>query len=77
MPGPAVEVEGLAQFRRDLKDIDRNLPKELGREFRKISELIVTAASQKATLLGGVAAKAADAIKATSRSDSATVRLKA
>jgi len=77
MPGPAVEVEGLAQFRRDLKDIDRNLPKELGQEFRKISELIVTAASQKATLLGGVAAKAADAIKATSRSDSATVRLKA
>lgn len=60
----AVRVEGLADFQRELRQLDSKLPRELTAANKKAAELVAEKARGKATSLGGVAAKTAPSIKA-------------
>lgn len=75
MPDVRIEVEGLNQLRKDLKAVDGKLVKELGQAYKQIGDMVITAASARAAGLGGVAAKSAQALKATARSTEVTIRL--
>lgn len=75
MPDVRIEVEGLNQLRKDLKAVDAKLVKELGQAYKTIGDMVITAASSRAVALGGVAAKSAQALKATARSTDVTIRL--
>lgn len=77
MPDVQIDVEGLKQFRRDLAEIDKGFVKELGQEYKQIGQMIQSGAAARASSLGGVAAKAADAVKATARTSDVSIKLSA
>lgn len=70
----AVEVKGLREFRRDLKQVSDDLPKEM-RDFNKneVAEPIARLAQVYAHGMGGVQAKAASAITGYATATQASV----
>lgn len=72
-----VDVVGLTEFRKALKDAEAKWPKELGRAHKEIGDLVVTGATARAQGLGGVAAKTANAggMKPSARSADVTILL--
>jgi hypothetical protein len=62
--GIVVTVEGLAELQRDLRAVDRRLPRELTRINREISTTVEGTAQSRAGGYGGVRAKASSSIKA-------------
>lgn len=72
-----VDVEGMRAFRRDIGAVDKEIVKELGRAYKGIGTMIAEDAATKANALGGVAAKAANAVKATARTTDVAVKLNA
>lgn len=70
-----IEVPGLNGWRKDLREVDPKLQRELGRAYKAIGGEIVARASSLASSLGGVAAKSAQALKATARATDVSIRL--
>lgn len=60
----AVEVRGLTEFQRALRDIDQSMPRELRKANKSAAEIVASAARDRAVSLGGVAAKSAPSLKA-------------
>lgn len=59
-----VRVEGLADFQRELRKLNADLPKELRKANIEAAEVVAKDARQRAEGRGGVAAKSAPSIKA-------------
>lgn len=57
-----VEIRGLAEFRRALRDADGDWPKELTKAHKEIGDLGARYAREKAAAMGGVQARAKSAI---------------
>lgn len=68
-----IQVEGLAQLSRVLRDMDKDLAKELRQTNKKAAEIAADAARSRALSLGGSAAKGAPTIRATAGVRSASV----
>lgn len=62
--GVIITVEGLAELQRDLRAVDRRLPRALTAINREISQQVQPTAQSRAAGYGGVRAKAASTIKA-------------
>jgi hypothetical protein len=60
---PALEIEGLKEFRKELKAVDAAWPKAMQQAHKAISQEVAEAARGRASGMGGVQAKAAGAIK--------------
>lgn len=78
MAGPAgerIEVHGLIDLQRDLRAINRDLPKELRVVNMKAAELVADDARGRATAAGGALGKASPSIKAVAQQRSAGVRI--
>jgi hypothetical protein len=73
----AVQIEGLIALQKDLRTLDKKLPAELRKVNLAVAQMVVTKAQATAASLGGVAAKAAPAIKAAAEQRGASVTLKA
>jgi hypothetical protein len=69
----AIEVDGLAQLGRALKDLGDDAPKELREANREVADDVAGESKSKALSLGGVAAKVAPTIKASAGTTSAGV----
>jgi hypothetical protein len=61
----AVTVEGLKDFRRDLKQIDAALPKEMAKVHKAIAEQVLPVARANAAALGGMQRHFANQIRAS------------
>ena len=68
-----VKVRGLAEFRRELKAIDSDLPKQLAKANREISTHVTQKARGNARAAGGVWALAAGAITGRATASAASV----
>ena len=75
MPDVQIDVEGLNEFRKALKATDKAFVKELGQEYKIIGRMIQSGAAQRAAALGGIAAKSADAVKASASTTALAVKL--
>lgn len=76
MPGfEQVRIEGFKDLKRELRDIDKRLPRELGKASKEASDLIARKAKSKAKSLGGVAAHAAPSIKAVAAQMAAKITI--
>lgn len=76
MPAPRrIEVEGLGQYRRDLRQVSTEFPRELRKLNKSAAELIVDEARGRAQSIGGVAAHVAPSLKAQAQGTSAAVKL--
>jgi hypothetical protein len=63
----AVSVEGLADFQRELRALDAQLPRELQKTNKRAAEHMALRARGRALSLGGVAAHVAPSIKAAAQ----------
>lgn len=73
MAQPTVEVKGLKEFRRALKQISDDLPKEMRKLQKQIADDVAGKAQGYAAGMGGVQAKAAGAIKSYATQTQASV----
>lgn len=71
----AVRVEGLADFQKELRALDRTLPRELGQANKRAAEMVAERARQRAQSLGSVAAKSAPSIKAAAEQRRSKINL--
>ena len=71
MAGPAVEVEGLAEFRRQLKAVDKAWTKELTKAHRALGVQVRDWSRAEARSMGGPFAKFAGKINAGGRATGA------
>lgn len=70
-----VRVEGLREFQAELRKLDQKLPRELRVAGNEAAAIVVRDAQGRAQGRGGVAAKTAPSIKATSEQRGARVSL--
>lgn len=72
-----VEVDGvgLDQFRRELRALGREWPRELRKAHREVGNIATRSARIRAQRMGGVQAKAASAIQTGATDREATVRV--
>lgn len=71
-PQGAVEVHGLRELRRDLRAIDRTLPRELSKDMKAAAEgTVLPAAKQQAPRRTG---RLADSLKVSVRATSVAIR---
>lgn len=71
----AVQIRGLTEFQRALRDIDATLPKELRQANKNAAEVVAEAGRARAESLGGVARKAAPSLRAAAEQRYAKVSL--
>jgi len=69
----AIEVDGLAQLNRALKQLGDDAPKQLREANKEVADEVADEAKGAAFALGGVAAKVAPTIKASAGTTSAGV----
>jgi hypothetical protein len=69
----SVEIKGLRDFRRELKAVSTDLPRELRRLQKDIADDVANDAQGIAASMGGVQAKAAGDIRGYARADQASV----
>jgi hypothetical protein len=72
-----IQVRGLDQFRKELRQLEKSFGKELGQVNKRAAEVVATAARAKAVATGGVAAKAAPDIKTAAQQRAAKLVLDA
>jgi hypothetical protein len=72
-----IQVLGLDQFRKELRQLEKSFGKELGQVNKRAAEVVATAARAKALATGGVAAKAAPDIKTAAQQRAAKLVLDA
>lgn len=70
-----IDVIGLAQLRRDLKEVGGDLPKQLQQVNKAAAAVIATDARERAESLGGVAAKSAPSIRPGATQTAGLIRL--
>lgn len=70
-----IQVDGLAELRRTLKDFNPEMQKELRKANRSVATLVAKDARAAAVALGGVAAHVAPSVKASAGIASAGVAL--
>lgn len=73
-PDP-IRVEGLREFQAELRKLDQKLPRELRVAGNEAADIVVRDAQSRARGRGGVAAKTAPSIKASSQQRGARVSL--
>ena len=73
----AVQIDGLVQLQRDLRQLDAALPKELRKVNLDVAKLVAQRAQARARGLGGVNAAAAGSIKALAQQRNAAVQIRA
>ncbi len=59
-----IRIEGLAEFRRELRAAGAKFPREIAKANREAADIVATTARGKAEAQGGVARKAAPSIRA-------------
>lgn len=69
-----IRIEGLREFRRALREADRNAPKGLRLAGNKAAEIVVTAARPRVPLGPGKGGHARDSIRAASTQSAARVK---
>lgn len=69
------KVHGLAELQRELRNVDKTLPRQLRVVNLKAAEIVATEARGRASGLGGAIGKAAPSIKAMAQQRSAAVRI--
>lgn len=69
--GSAVQVEGLAQLRRDVRSMDKELGKELTRELKAAAEVVLPAARALTPKRSG---KLAGSLRAAAAGNKASIR---
>lgn len=74
-PTGAVQVRGLSELQRALRDVDVALPRELRVANKEAAELVADAARARAEGLGGVAEKTAPSIRALGEQRRAKIAL--
>jgi hypothetical protein len=75
MPDESIRVDGLDDLRRELRRLGDAWPKELKVANRDAADIVVTSAKGKAAAVGGVAAKAAESLRALNQQRAAVVAL--
>lgn len=75
MDGVKVEVVGLRDLQKALRQVDADFPKELRKANKAAAEDIVSAAKVMAFGVGGVAGKASGSLRAVAEQRSASVKL--
>lgn len=71
--GPAVRVEGLIDFQRELRQVEPALARGLRAANKAAAEVVATAARRRAFALGGVQAKTAPSVRAAGEQRAAKV----
>lgn len=72
-----ITTVGLKEFRKELAQTDKQIAKELGKEYQQIGTRIVDGATARADALGGVAARAARALSPSAAVAALSLRLRA
>ena len=72
----AVEITGLREFRKALKQIGPEFPKELTRANRDVAKIAERVSQNEARSMGGVQRRAASAIKGSANARSARIQIK-
>lgn len=75
MAGPRIDVDGLRIFQRDLRAVDKELPRQLRVINLKAATLVADDARGRAEAAGGALGKAAPSIKPVAQQRSAGVRI--
>lgn len=75
MTGSAIRVEGLSDFRRELRQVDNALDKEMRAAHRKIASRVQSKARSNASAAGGAYARSKTAIRGSSSATFADVGL--
>lgn len=75
MSGAVFRFEGLAEMRRDLRDVEPDAPKKLKKAYGKIASHAQSRSRRNATLAGGAYAAAKTSIRGSSSADGAAVGL--
>lgn len=75
MAGESIKVEGLTDFRRELKALDASLPKEIQKANKRAAEIVADKARASFAARGGVAPKVAPSVKALASQRYAAVRI--
>ena len=70
-----INIEGLEELSRALKELDSDLPKELRKANKEVATFVASDARSAASGLGGVAAKAAPSVKPSAGATYAGVAL--
>lgn len=73
MPGPAVEVKGLTEFRRELRRMSAEFPQAMRLAQKEVADDVAARAQSIASGMGGVQARAAGAIRAYATQAQASV----
>jgi len=73
--GGSTAVVGADEFARKLRDMDREVYKQLGRQNRAISKIVVDRARNDASAIGRMQAKAAKGVQATNTRNGVGIRL--
>jgi hypothetical protein len=68
-----VEIRGLRDFQRGLREIDPKAPAALRKGLKTVAEVVAEAARSKASSSGGVLAKSAESIKAQAQQRQASI----
>lgn len=72
----AVEITGLREFRKALKQVGPEFPKELTRANRDVAKIAERVSQNEARRMGGVQRRAASAIKGSANARSARIQIK-
>lgn len=73
MAQASLQVEGLKEFRRELKQVSNDLPKELRKLQKQLADEVASKAQGIASGMGGVTAKASGAIRAYATRQQASI----
>ncbi len=72
----AVEITGLREFRKALKAVGPEFPKELTRANRDVAKIAERVSQNEARSMGGIQRRAASAIKGSANARSARIQIK-
>lgn len=72
----AIEITGLREFRKALKAVGPEFPKELTRANRDVAKIAERVSQSQARSMGGIQARAASAIKGSANARSARIQIK-
>ncbi len=72
----AVEITGLREFRKALKAVGPEWPKELTRANREVAKIAERVSQSSARSMGGIQAKAASAIRGSANARQARIQIK-
>lgn len=75
MPGTGIKVVGLKEFQKELRAIDKDLPKQLRLANKEGADVVAEAAKESFASRGGVAPKVAPSIRSAAEQRRASVKM--